>query len=116
MSLFKKIVLLASGLGCILSQSALSAEDDLRGTRPNIVFFLADDQSFPDHAINGNTKVPAATTLAFSKQALVFDRAYTGQAVCAPSRSMLYSGLYPIRNGCFLNHYSIRSGVSSTIR
>lgn len=113
MSFFRKIVLLASGLGCILNQSALFAEDDLRGTRPNIVFFLADDQSFPDHAINGNTKVPAPTTLAFSKQALVFDRAYTGQAVCAPSRSMLYSGLYPIRNGCFLNHYSVRSGVKT---
>jgi uncharacterized sulfatase len=26
---------------------------------------------------------------------------------------MLYSGLYPIRNGCFLNHYSIRSGVKT---
>ena len=85
----------------------------LQGTRPNIVFFLADDQSRPDHAVYGNTKVPTPTTLAFSKQALVFDRAYTGQAVCAPSRSMLYSGLYPIRNGCFLNHYAIRSGVKT---
>ena len=113
MYLFRKIALLASGLGCILNQSAFSVEDNLRGTRPNIVFFLADDQSFPDHAINGNSKVPAPTTLAFSKQALVFDRAYTGQAVCAPSRSMLYSGLYPIRNGCFLNHYSVRSGVKT---
>ena len=74
MSFFKKIVLLASGLGCLLNQSALSAEDDLRGTRPNIVFFLADDQSFTDHAVNGSTKVPAPTTLEFSKEALVFDR------------------------------------------
>lgn len=85
----------------------------LSGTRPNIVFFLADDQSRPDHAVYGNSKVPTPTTLAFSKQGLVFDRAYTGQAVCAPSRSMLYSGLYPIRNGCFLNHYSVRTGVQT---
>ena len=113
MSVFIKVARLAFGFGCILSQGALSAGDDLRGSRPNIVFFLADDQSFPDHAINGNTKVPAPTTLAFSKEALVFDRAYTGQAVCAPSRSMLYSGLYPIRTGCFLNPYSIRSGVKT---
>jgi len=113
MPLLTNIARFAFGLGCILNQSALFAADDLRGTRPNIVFFLADDQSFPDHAINGNTKVPAPTTLAFSKEALVFDRAYTGQAVCAPSRSMLYSGLYPIRNGCFLNHYSVRSGVKT---
>ena len=69
MCLFKKMALLAFGLACILNQGAFSAEDHLRGTRPNIVFFLADDQSFPDHAINGNSKVPAPTTLAFSKQA-----------------------------------------------
>ncbi len=113
MSLYKTLAVGALCFGCLVNHGILSAAGDLRGTRPNIVFFLADDQSFPDHAINGNTKVPAPTTLAFSKEALVFDRAYTGQAVCAPSRSMLYSGLYPIRNGCFLNHYSVRSGVKT---
>ena len=61
----------------------------IKGGRPNIVLFLADDQSYFDHAINGNQAVPTPVTEAFSKEALVFDRAYTGQAVCAPSRSML---------------------------
>ena len=113
MSLYKTLAVGALCLGCLVSGGHLSAAEDLCGTRPNIVFFLADDQSFPDHAINGNSKVPTPVTLAFSQEGLVFDRAYTGQAVCAPSRSMLYSGLYPIRNGCFLNHYAVRRGVKT---
>ena len=96
-------------LPCMAGEHASS----IKGTRPNIVFFLADDQSRFDHAIHGNTAVPTPVTEAFSKQALVFDRAFTGQAICAPSRSILYSGLYPIRNGCFINHTSVRPGVQT---
>jgi uncharacterized sulfatase len=67
----------------------------LPGSRPNIIFFLADDQSRSDHRIYGNLKAPTPITEAFSRQALVFNKAYTGQAICAPSRSMLLTGLYP---------------------
>lgn len=112
--LLNRTVLVAGALIFCLSATVCGQKSNkLLGARPNIVLFLADDQSRPDHAVYGNSKVPTPVTLAFSKQGLVFDRAYTGQAVCAPSRSMLYSGLYPIRNGCFLNHYSVRSGVKT---
>jgi uncharacterized sulfatase len=92
---------------------SVCAGQSLAGSRPNILFFLADDQSRFDHSAYGNPKVPTPETGKFAEEALVFDRAYTGQAICAPSRSMLYSGLYPIRNGCFLNHTSIRPGVKT---
>lgn len=85
----------------------------LPGSRPNIIFFLADDQSRSDHRIYGNLKAPTPITEAFSRQALVFNKAYTGQAICAPSRSMLLTGLYPIRNGCFINHTAIRPSVKT---
>ena len=100
----------------IFLSSFCSAKEDVTISnfeRPNIVFFLADDQSYFDHAIYGNHAVPTPVTEAFSNEALVFDRAYTGQAICAPSRSILYSGLYPIRNGCFINHTSVRPGVKT---
>ncbi len=89
------------------------AASSLKGTRPNVVFYLADDQSQFDYSAYGNEKAPTPTTDAFSKESLVFEKAFTGQAICAPSRSMLYSGLYPIRNGCFLNHTAIRPGVKT---
>jgi len=99
-------------LCCVLSIHML-AEAGLKNSRPNIVFFLADDQSKFDHTTYGSQKAPTPTTQAFGESALVFEKAFTGQAICAPSRSMLYSGQYPIRNGCFINHTAIRPGVKT---
>lgn len=85
----------------------------MKGSRPNVVFFLGDDQSRSDHTTYGHPSVPTPVTAAFAKEALVFESAFTGQAICAPSRSMLYSGLYPIQNGCFMNHTKVRPGVET---
>jgi len=90
-----------------------AADTGMKGSRPNVIFFLGDDQSKFDHGAYGNTAVPTPTTAAFAKEGLVFERAFTGQAICAPSRSMLYTGLYPLRNGCFINHSKIRQGVKT---
>ena len=81
--------------------------------RPNLILFVADDQSVFDYGSYGNMAVPTPATDRFAKESLVFDCAFTGQAICAPSRSMLYTGLYPVRNGCFINHTEIRSGVKT---
>ena len=86
---------------------------DLNGSRPNIVFFLTDDQSLFDYTAYGSKKAPTPISGAFAKESLVFNRAYTAQAFCAPSRSTLYSGLYPIKHGCFINHTEIRPGVKT---
>ena len=75
--------------------------------------FLADDQSITDHTTYGNDKVPTSVTHAFGKESLVFNNAFTGQAICAPSRSMLLTGLYPLKNGCFINHTAIRPGLKT---
>ncbi|TWU33185.1 sulfatase family protein [Novipirellula artificiosorum] len=92
---------------------AAGADSEMKGSKPNIVFFLGDDQSKFDHSTYGNVAVPTPTTDALAKEGLVFERAFTGQAICAPSRSMLYTGLYPLRNGCFINHSPIRPGVQT---
>lgn len=79
--------------------------------KPNIVLFIADDQSVFDYGAYGNGSVPTGVTDRFAAESLLFERAYTGQAICAPSRSIMYTGLYPVRNGCFINHTAIRPGV-----
>ncbi len=98
---------------CAFSLNAAQAKTGIKGSRPNVIFFLGDDQSRFDHAAYGNDKVPTPTTDLFSQEALVFERAFTGQAICAPSRSMLYTGMYPVKNGCFINHSKIRKGVKT---
>lgn len=90
-----------------------AADFKMKGSRPNVVFFLGDDQSKFDHAAYGHPSVPTPTTEALLKEGLVFEKAFTGQAICAPSRSMLYTGMYPIKNGCFINHSKIRKGIKT---
>ena len=71
---------------------------------PNIIFFLADDQDKLDYGCYGNDKVKTPAVDRLAKEGLVFENAFTGQAICAPSRSQLYTGNYPLKNGAFLNH------------
>jgi len=108
----RKAILLV--LVCLMGISGgVFAGTGMEGRKPNIVFFLADDQSKFDHSAYGNEKAPTPVTQKFSEEGMVFDRMYTGQAICAPSRSMLYTGRNPIKNGCFLNHIEIRSGIDT---
>ena len=43
------------------------------------------------------------------QEGLRFSNAYTSQAVCAPSRSQLFTGLFPMKNGCFANHLPVKN-------
>ena len=84
----------------------------LRGTRPNIIMFLSDDQSISDHATYGNKKVPTPVTEAFGKESLVFENAFTGQAICARVvRCFLQDSI--LKNGCYINHTAIRPGIKT---
>ncbi|MCH2176925.1 MAG: sulfatase [Lentisphaeria bacterium] len=87
--------------------------------KPNFIFFLSDDQLIADYSTyqqifatyNPPNLTPVTDQLA--KESLVFTNMFTPQPICAPSRSSLYTGLYPIRNGCFMNHQKVRKGTKS---
>jgi N-sulfoglucosamine sulfohydrolase len=81
--------------------------------KPNIVLFLADDQSVWDLGCYGNPAIRTPKMDQLASEGLRFNRAFTSTAMCAPSRSMLYTGLYPHRNGCHMNHGTTREGVKS---
>jgi uncharacterized sulfatase len=80
---------------------------------PNIIFFLSDDQDIYDYGCYGNEKVHTPAMDRLAKEGMMFRNAFTGQAICAPSRSQLYTGKYPLRNGCFLNHVKTKPGQRS---
>ena len=80
---------------------------------PNIVFYLADDQDVTDYGAYGNTKVRTPAVDRLAQEGMAFDNAFTGQAICAPSRSQLFTGMYPLRNGAFANHTPTRPNVAS---
>ncbi|MEC7877089.1 MAG: sulfatase-like hydrolase/transferase, partial [Bacteroidota bacterium] len=75
---------------------------------PNIIFYLSDDKDQIDHNVYGNNLVPSNPINRLAAQGMTFENAYTTQAICAPSRSQIYTGLYPIKNGCYANHLPVK--------
>ncbi len=83
------------------------------GSRPNFLVIMADDCTYNDLPVYGgkNAKTPNIDRLA--SQGLVFDRAYLTSAMCQPCRAELYTGQFPMRNGCAWNHSASRPGTIS---
>lgn len=61
---------------------------------PNIVFILADDMGINDPAVYGQKKIHTPNIDRLAKEGLLFQEAYAGAPVCAPSRSALLTGLH----------------------
>jgi len=63
--------------------------------RPNIVFILADDLGYGEVGFNGQKKILTPNVDRLAREGLVLTRHYCGNAVCAPSRAVLMTGLNP---------------------
>lgn len=79
---------------------------------PNIIFYLSDDKDQIDHNVYGNNLVPSNPINRLAYEGMTFQNAYTTQAICAPSRSQIYTGLYPIKNGCYANHLPVKKSIA----
>jgi uncharacterized sulfatase len=84
--------------------------------RPNLIFYLADDQNIQDYGCYGNDKVLTPAVDRLAKEGILFENAFTAQAICAPSRSQIYTGNYPLKNGCFLNHSNTKPDMISVTK
>jgi uncharacterized sulfatase len=103
--------MLVCGLACVLSWfvvGSCTAADP-----PNVLIVLADDCTYNDLPVydGENAKTPNLDRLA--REGLTFDRAFLAEAMCQPCRAELYSGQYPMRNGCAWNHSASRPDVRS---
>lgn len=94
----------------MISSSMVLGQED---PKPNIFIFLSDDHGAADVRALGNPDVFTPVLDNWKMEGVVFTRAYAPASVCAPSRSALFTGLYPHRNGCDRNHGSIRKGIKT---
>jgi arylsulfatase A-like enzyme len=73
------------------------------GSRPNILFFLADDLGageveafYPGHkTVTPHGSIPTPRLNALAAEGMLLRNAYAGAPVCAPSRANLMTGLHP---------------------
>lgn len=84
-----------------------------KSEQPNLIFYLADDQDIYDYGCYGNDKIKTPAVDRLAREGMLFENAFTAQSICAPSRSQLYTGNYPLKNGCFINHFRSKPDIKS---
>ncbi len=80
-----------------MATPAQAAEDANRkqASKPNIVFVLADDLGYGDLGCFGQKKIRTPHIDRLAAEGLRLIQHYSGNAVCAPSRCVLMTGLHP---------------------
>lgn len=63
--------------------------------KPNLVFILADDSGLGEFGCYGGTAIPTPNIDGLAREGLRFTNAYSGSAVCAPTRCVLMTGQHP---------------------
>lgn len=90
----------------VVSKSLLAAS-------PNVLIIMADDCTHNDLPLYGGQNAKTPNIDALAAQGLTFNEAYLCSAMCQPCRAELFTGQYPMRNGCAWNHSASRPGVRS---
>lgn len=82
------------GLSLFILISACQAAEKAAETpkRPNILFAIADDVSFPHMGAYGADWVKTPNFDAVAKNGILFQNAYTPNAKCSPSRAIILTG------------------------
>ena len=62
--------------------------------KPNIIWIMADDLGFGDLGVYGQTLIQTPRLDQMAAEGMRFTNAYAGASVCAPSRSVLMTGLH----------------------
>ena len=78
----------------LLTFSLSGAPMSKRGKRPNIIFIMVDDMGYHDLGCYGSKTIHTPNIDRMAAEGLRFTDCYSGDAVCAGSRSTLMTGLH----------------------
>ena len=82
------------GLVIFVVLMTVSCNSQEESSRPNILFAISDDQSFPHTGAYGCNWVQTPAFDRIAEEGLLFMNCYTPNAKCAPSRSCIITGRY----------------------
>ncbi|MEO0981270.1 MAG: sulfatase [Pseudomonadota bacterium] len=77
----------------------LTGASDAKGSRPNIIFVLADDLGYGDIGANGATMIATPHIDRLAAEGVRLTSFYAPANVCTPSRAGFLTGRHPIRMG-----------------
>ncbi len=81
--------------------------------KPNIIMYITDDHGYEFSGCYGNDIVRTPNLDNLAKQGVRFTNVFAASPTCTPSRSVMYTGLMPFRNGAHPNHSAIKPGVKA---
>ena len=110
-----KLIFISSLLYSFTTSEVFISKKPTNKQRPNFIFYLADDQDKLDYGTYGNPNVDTKAVDKLASEGIKFNNFYTGQAICAPTRSQIFTGKYPIKNGCFVNHIGVKPNMKTII-
>lgn len=82
----------------LLFVSALAAKETLAGELPNILLIVGEDHGV-ELSCYGDQVVSTPHIDKLASQGILYENGYVTQSVCSPSRSSIFTGLYPHTNG-----------------
>ncbi|MEM1441545.1 MAG: sulfatase, partial [Verrucomicrobiota bacterium] len=80
---------------------------------PNFLIIVGDDCTYNDLPLYGGENAKTPNLDALAAEGLTFNQAYLATAMCQPCRAELYTGQYPMSNGCAWNHSASRPDTKS---
>jgi arylsulfatase A-like enzyme len=80
-------------------------------SQPHIVLFISDDHTARDCGPYGAADIRTPHLDQLAREGLTCDAAFCASPTCTPSRSAMYTGLFPFRNGAHANHSLIKDGI-----
>ena len=87
--------------------SFIIASEALKADRPNILFAIADDWGFGHASAYGCKWVNTPAFDRVAMEGILFTRAYTPNAKCAPSRAIILTGRYSWQLETAANHQNV---------
>jgi N-sulfoglucosamine sulfohydrolase len=87
-----KLLVVVAVMFEICSFSCLHSQDLYQDQRPNILFAISDDASFPHKSAYGSEWVQTPAFDRVASEGILFNRAYVPNPKCAPSRSIILTG------------------------
>jgi len=112
----KNIKLFLSLIFVILLSFTYKHIEAQSNSNPNILLFIADDCTYRDIGCYGGTNVPTPNIDHFAKEGMQFSRCFQAVAMCSPTRSCLYTGIYPVKSGAYPNHTFVKEGTQSIVQ
>jgi len=85
--------------------SCVQTKKEVQKERPNILFCIADDQSFPHAGAYGCDWVITPAFDRVAREGILFTNAYTPNAKCAPSRACIITGRNSWQLEAAANHW-----------